>query len=60
MKNHISLVFLQTMLYNHEQLLYSMKYLNIDMGKQVVEVERIKNIKCDIKAVKSNKRSKDD
>ncbi len=60
MKNHVSLSFLETMLYNHNQWLHSMKCLDIDIKKQIVEMERIKNIKCDIKAVKSKKHNKDD
>ncbi|MGL2467705.1 hypothetical protein ACOWNJ_05575 [Helicobacter pylori] len=60
MKNDVSLSFLKTILYNHEQWLYSMKCLDIDIKKQIVETERIKNIKRDIKAVKSKQHSKDD
>ncbi|MCQ2635795.1 hypothetical protein E5E09_04115 [Helicobacter pylori] len=63
MENHVSLNFLETMLYNHEQWLHSMKCLDVDVKKQIVEIERVKNIKRDIKAIKaikSNKHSKDD
>lgn len=60
MENHVSLNFLEAILYSHEQWLHSMKCLDIDIKTQIVEIERIKNIKRDIEAVKSNKRIKDD
>ncbi|MGL2340786.1 hypothetical protein ACOWKY_06705 [Helicobacter pylori] len=58
--NLYHLNFLEAILYSHEQWLHSMKCLDIDIKKQIVEIERIKNIKRDIEAVKLKKRSKDD
>lgn len=60
MSNYISDAFLRALLYKSKNKLHSMECLNIDRKERLELTEKIAVIRGNLKAIKSNNRSKDD